>query len=271
MEFLLIFVATWFVFILVAKLLPGKDLILMENINIVEIRKKYRKFELLSGLGFFIITPLLTYLLTRGMTLSQRIYLNIHSVGARFIFGVTASAFIVPAIFLAILLYGIILDFVGFFMSKYLFKNTEEFKIFYYDWNKRLAFGKNIDNKKLSLIITVIAIPLLLILFYLGVDNYTKLTDDSIIYNGYFSFTEKQYPYSNIEKIIFITKYKNAQSGKIVSTSPNYSVVMKDGEIWNTINLSINRLPQEIEIINFISQKSGVSVLEGVHNIDDKI
>jgi hypothetical protein len=268
---IIIFFSIWGFFIIAAKLLPEKSPPPVENLNLLEIRKKNSKLELLSGLGFFVITPIVAFLLTKGMVVVQSIYLNTNEIGTHYVIGVTWWAFAVPAMFMAMLIYGIALDYIGLLVGKIMFRNDEEYRVFMYDWNKRLAFGNDIDNKKLSLISTLFVVPLFLIMCYLGIDNYTKITDTHLINNGYFALLEKQYPYSDVSKILNITKFKNAQSGELEQTSSYYSVLMKNGHDWDTLNLSINKSPTETEIIKFISQKSGIPITEGIHNIDDKL
>lgn len=267
---ILIFLAVWGFFVIAAKLLPAKSPPPLENLNLDEIRKKFRRFELFSGLVFFVITPIITFLLTKGMLIIQQLYLNAE-VGTHFVIGVTAWAFVVPAMFMGMLIYGIALDYVGNFVGKIIAASEEEYKAFIYDWNKRLAFGKDIDNKKLSLLFTLFVVPLFLGMFYLGINNYTKITENSLIHNGYFQIQEKQYPFNDVAKILYITKFRNRQSGEIEQTSFYYAVLMNDGFRWTTLNLSINKTPKETEIIDFISEKSNIPIKEGSHNVDDKL
>lgn len=268
---LFILIGVWVTFVLAAKLLPEKTPSPIETADLCEIRKRYRKFELLSGFGFFVITPIITYLLTQEMVAIQSIFLNASATGTQYVIGITKWAFMVPALFMSILLYGIVLDYIGYLVGKVIYKDEEEYGIFYSDWNKRLAFGNDINNKKLSLILTLFIVPLFLVMFFLGIDNYTIITNTEIIDNNYFSIHEKRYKYSDISKILYITRFKNKQSGEIERTSFYYSVIMKDGHDWDTLNLTINNSPKEKEILNFISQKSGLPIIDGIHNIDDKL
>ena len=93
--------------------------------------------------------------------------------------------------------------------------------------------------------------------------------NNRLIYNGYFDIKERNYPFNNVSKIIFIDKFKNKLSGDIESTSTYYVVLMKDGFRWNTLNLTINNTPKETEILNRISQQAGVQIKNGIHNVDD--
>lgn len=270
MQIEIIFLAIWGFFILVAKFLPKKTQPHIKTEAIKKIRKKYRSFELLSTLGFFVLAPLIAYFLTVGMVSIQTIILNENDPGTRYVIGIDRWYFMIPSLFMAMLIYGIALDYIGILIRKYIFKNENEYNIFYFDWNKKLAFGNNIDNERLTLIFTIFVVPLFLIMFYLGVNNYAKIIDTQLIANDFFSLQEKHFNYDDVGKILYISNFKNKISGKIEHTSPHYLVIMKNGYKWSTLNLSIHNSPKETEVINFISQKTKIPIQEAIHNIDDR-
>lgn len=258
-------------FAILSRLIPEKDRPPLENYDLDFIRKKFKLIETLFNISFFTITPVIVLILTKVMISVQQRYLANHLENALFRSGVHWGAFATPSIFLSLLIYGVIGDFIFQFLGRRKADTDEEWRVFYFDMNRRQAGGKEIDTNKVAILFSVFAIPLFIATFFLGVLNYSAITEENLIYNKYFSLTDQKYSYSQVNKILYIDKFQNKQSGEIEPTSPYYAILMNDGFRWITLNLDISRTPEERKIIDFISEKSGVEIVSGVHNIDDKL
>lgn len=258
-------------FLALSKLIPAKNKPPLEKYDLSLIRRKYRSIESILYLSFFVLTPALVYLLTLICTNLQRIYLNSKLENVEYIFFVSPWAFTIPLIFLSLIIFGALSDKVMHAIGLQIGHNEEEWQVFYYDMNQRQSYGREIDDRKMtkyfSWVTLIFTIPALILAF----DNYSYITTKSIVTNSYFSFTEKSITFSDIQKILHITRFKNKVSKQIEKTSSHYSVIAKDNQIWDTLNLTINHTPQEEEVVNYISQKSKVPITSGVHNIDDLI
>lgn len=269
MNQLLVVLIVWGVFFLSSKLLPPGNKPLLESYNVAEIRKKYAKVEWYSNILLLLITVLLIILFSNGFAWLQRILLESQESGSRYLIPISIAAFVVPSIFLGIFTSGVIGEYVLLLFQKIQKFNQDEWDVFVYDMNKRQAFGNVIDNHKLSVIVMSVLVPLSLVMIFLALNTYTIITDNYLIDNTYLRLQEVKYPYTQVAKILYITKYQNRQSREIEDTTPHYSVVMKDGYVWSTVNASVHDTPTEVDIVNFISQKTGIQIQNGIHNIDD--
>jgi hypothetical protein len=269
MQQLVILAIVWGIFIIASKLLPPRNKPLLEKYNIVEIRNKYKKIEWFFNILILLLAVLLIFLFSKSFASLQLTLLKSQQGDSLYIIPVTIAAFVVPSIFLGIIVAGLIGDYILLLIKILIKADQNEWAVFLYDMNKRQAFGNEIDNNKLSNIVMIVLVPLSLIMIFLALNTYTIITDNYLIDNSYLSLSEKKYPYTEVSKILHTTKFKNKLSQAIEDTEPSYTVIMNNGYEWNTLNATIHNTQTEIEIINLISQKSGIQINEGVHNIDD--
>jgi len=108
-----------------------------------------------------------------------------------------------------------------------------------------------------------------LILIFLGINSYSKITNEGIVQNAYFSIEEKLLPYNEIIKILYVKQFQEGISGEIKFTSPEYIVVMRNGYNWATLNTEFNGTEREKKIMEYISQKSNIPITPGIYNVDN--
>lgn len=268
-EYFLIYPVVWLFFIGAAKFLPNKKPPVIDNATLEALGKKYGKIYFYIGCSIFAVTPILVFIISKLLYELQQYLLQNQIQSNEYVIGITIWAYVVPAIFIGILLWKLLASYFLSLYGKLIGADPREWDLAMYYMDKQSAMGHDIDMNKLMYIMAAIIVPISLIAFYLAMDNYSKITDKGIAYNGYFDLKEKYYPYSEVTKILNINQFKNAQSGQIESTSPSYKVITKNGFKWSTLNTEINNTDKEIEIVNYISQKSGVPITTGVHNIED--
>ncbi len=243
--------------------------LLEKNIDIKQVREKFKNFKIFITIGFFTILPLFVLTLTWGMQAVQNYYLELISADAAYSIGASSSIFGIPAMFMAILCYAYLVDLIGYSVSNSIFHSKAEYLIFRDDMSRNNSINqKELDQRKLKIISSLVILPLFFIAFYLGVNTYTKVTNDHLINKEYFSLSEDSYSYNDVNNIYYFTKFKNLQTGEIEKQDPYYFVIMKNGYKWSTLNLVINGNPKELDVINFISNKSGVKIIHKTENVD---
>lgn len=252
-----------------SKIFKPKSVPNLEGYDLQQLVNKYRTVTILSGTSFLWLAPLLIFLVTKVSYAIGGMYLEKFRVGSVFLIQYSIWAYIVPAIFLGMLLWAASTDLIM-DIYKYAKKiNDEEWDVYVYKLNRDSWGGKDIDNKTISIIATVFILCTTLPAFFLAINTYTRITPQSIYVNNYFSLTEKSYSYSDINKILFVDSFKNNQNGKVESTSSSYEVLFNNGDVWDTLNLSINKKPIEAEVVQYISSRSGKTPTRGIHNVDD--
>lgn len=247
-----------------------QDPLLIDAVEIKRIRKKFRKFRKFVDLGFVIMIPLFIFVLILIMRITQSLYLEYISESAVYMIGISNAIFAIPSLFMAMLAYGYLIDFAGYIVGNYIFHNNNEYKIFREDMGREYNPGKDgFSEHELKWWLSLFIVPLFLIASYLSVNTYTKITNDYLINKEYFSFNEKKYSYNDVSKINYFSHFKNRKTGKIEKQTPHYSVTMKDGYEWRTLNTNINNSPIVSEVINFISEKSGIKLVYELDGIND--
>lgn len=268
-EYFFIYPLLWLVFYLAAKFLPNKNPPQADQATVEAAGKKYGKVYFYFMSSIFFITPILVYLISKACYEVQRYILLTKTPGNVYIIGITIWAFLLPALFLGLFIWAILISYLLALYAKITKADPKEWDLAVYYQTKTSALGYDIDFNKLISIFAVVLIPISLSAIFLGMDNYTKITDKGITYNGYFDLKERRFSYKDINRIVYISKFRNRQTGQIESASPYFAVITKGGFKWDTLNSEINQTAKESEIISYISQKSGVTITSGTHNIDD--
>jgi hypothetical protein len=234
------------------------------------LKRKHNGVAAFALSSFFWLLPILIYTTVQFFSVIGTLYATKYATGAVFFIPDTIREYWVPAIFLGLLLWGasteIIFDLYR--ISNRI--NPEEWRAYRFILERSAWGGYEIDNKILSAVFAVIVLAGTLPAFFLAMDSYTRITDSAIVINSYLSLREKTSRFSDVKKILLINRYRNAVSGAVEPTSRYYSVVFADGSTWDTLNLSIGNSPKEEAVIEYIASKSGVPVVLGIHNIDDK-
>jgi hypothetical protein len=244
----------------------------VEKYNLNEVRERYRKAETLSALSFFIVTPILTFLLIKGFYTVYQTHIEIYKTGSVYLLPYTIAVFVLPSVFLAILLVVLSSDLISNAYRKIKRFGDEEYKVYLYDLYTRQLFGKEFDYRVYKVLYIVVVSVVFIIsapAVFLAFDYYTRITSTSIYTNDYLSIGEKAHSFTDVSKILWINTLKNKQTGGIEPTSSYYEVIFKDGYSWNTLNLPINKYPLEREVVEYISSKSNIPVKSETHGVDN--
>lgn len=204
-----------------------------------------------SLLMFFVLTPLFTFLITKASLMGQQIFLNSISNRAIYTTGVSWGAFLVPSLFLSLIIFGVVINVFIEIVGRVIVPNRDEWKVYMNNFNLASSGGMNMDQKKIFILMSVVIVPLSLLAFALAVRNYAQFGNDDVFYNGYFDVRGKHYPYSDVSKIYSVDSSSNGLY---------YSIVFNNGFNLKTLNLNVSQTPLELEIINLVSQKSGLPI-----------
>ena len=107
--------------------------------------------------------------------------------------------------------------------------------------------------------------------FILGINNYTRFTNDGIIINKYISFHEEVYNYSQVDKIVLYDKVIDYNDDEYpdgqVKYDLNLVIIFKDGYSWEPNDIQYENCYKNDEyyrkIANFVSKKTGKKVVNG--------
>ena len=228
--------------------------------------KKFQIFETLFGYGtLFIATPIVTFILVKLSVAIQNVYLITKHSNEVYLLTPGWPEFLV-GFFMGLLLCFWIGQFIFKPWARRFVSNEDEWRVFYL---KRYEKGGKPMSIKIGSIFAIFIVPLFLVSTILGIDNYTKITDHSLIYNGYFTFKEREYSFTNILKIFYTESFQNKQTKEIKSAPSSYVVLFKDGFTWETLNYhDIHNTPKEKEIIGYISERANIPIVTAVENID---
>jgi hypothetical protein len=257
------------VFSVLAYFFPPREKPPLDNYDIELVRKKFLSVERKLILYLFTLTPILIAILFLFFSKLQEWYLVLSQGESIHIEGVSSAAFFLPALFTGLLLSGLIITRLVKYHAKRLSSDESEFEVFYYDLNVRHSLGNEVSNLGVYVVVLIPTILSLLIILPLGLRNYTKFDDNGITYSRFFSLREERFSHQDIERIIYITSFKNLQTEMIEQTRPYYLVIMNDGTRWNTLNLQSNGAVKELELIRMLSDKSGAPIETGVKNVND--
>ena len=161
----------------------------------------------------------------------------------------------VPSLFLGLVIFGVVINIFVELAGRLAVPNREEWRAYLEAFNLASSGGMNMDQKKIFILMSSIIVPLTFLAYALAVRNYAQFGSDGIFYNGYLELRGKNYAYSDVDKIYSVNSASNGLY---------YSVVFKDGFNLTTQNLDITQTPRELEIIQLVSQKSGLPIEQKV-------
>lgn len=212
-----------------------------------EINKKRQRMDNIWGVGFFIFVPLLTVVLAMAVTAVQHWYLRSNFENAEYI-GVSASiSFYIPAVLIAWIIFVIAAN----AAIPEVTMEIPDVKPDPEEMRKSKRAGK-----VLGFFLSLAGISGLI----LAVFNYCIATDDYLVFNDFFVLKEHRYKYEDIDKVQQVRRYEKLISGRDQYVGDHFRVIMKDGFQINTINLDISNTETELEMVKFVSKKSGVGI-----------
>ena len=262
-----------FMFLILAflqKIMYRKEIPDITKFDIKKLRAKFKVLIKTSNVAAFIIAAIAIFAIVRYMLILQHSLLQAKGVGVVYSIGVSWIIFLVPAFFIGSIISGIIMGYIVDFIGRKLADNAGEWDVFYYDYEQKWLKGFKIDTRKLSNLFAMLLFPFFIML-YLALNSYIVVENGGIRYRSYSSLKEKNYPFNDLQKILFISKFKNNRTGNTENLHPYYLIIMRDGSQIDIVSSNLNITnAKEKEMVDYISKKTSVPVQEAIRNIDDK-
>lgn len=233
---------------ILAKIFPYKKPEGNLKVDINTLKGKYQIWDLFSVVLIFILIPGITYVI--GSLLSI-IFYSTEANEPEIIYhiGTSRLMWFMPALVLSFGLIRIPMTLI----YKLIFKKEYNQFMLYSD----LKTG--IDGMRLLNYMTWIAgigsVLLLILLSDYSVDIYKE----KIVLNDFLTFSDKSYSFSEIESINYIQPINpNTQQPE----KESYFIRFKDGGYWDTARGLEDDNNRQSEIINFLSGKTGLKIIE---------
>jgi hypothetical protein len=234
------------VFISFSYSFPSKE---KELRNIEEVAKNYRKYSLLFVVPFVALGILFTFLFY--FLIKRLAYYHFSSIDNFILLVVEEDAiWMLPALFLGIMASYFPLT----LLSKLLLKEK---------YDDIMAYSESLykfDGVKALKVFCISILSMCFLFIILSLDWYTRFTEDSLVENKFFSFTEVTKEYIEIQNIYKASSFQ-APNGDIYN-GPFYVFDFGDGYLWSTRNKKITVDEFEQEVLTFILIKSNKDVKE---------
>ncbi|SHG03456.1 hypothetical protein [Flavobacterium johnsoniae] len=233
---------------LLAKIFPYKKPEGNLEVDINTLRSRYQIWDLFSVVLIFILIPGITYII--GSLFSIIFYsTKVDNPEIIYHIGTSRLMWFMPALVLSFGLIRIPMTLI----YKLIFK--EEYNQFMlYSDAKTGIDGMRVLNYMTW--ISGIGSALLLILLS---DYSVDISKEKIVLNDFLTFTDKSYSFSEIESINYI-KLINPNTQQPEKES--YFIRFKDGGHWDTARGLEDDNNRQNEIINFLSEKTGLKINE---------
>lgn len=234
------------VLFLLAKIVPHKHKVDSLEVDFITLRKKYKKWDILSIILLFILMPGMTYLL--GLLFST-LYYSPENENPEIIYHIATSRLMwfMPGLLLSFAL----IRFPMTFIYKLILKEDYNQFMLYSDL-KTGADGMKIMNY-ISWISGLGSVILLVLLSDYSVDIYKE----KIVLNDFLTFSNKSYSFSEIQSINYIQPI-NPNTGESEKTS--YFIRFKDNGHWDTARGLEDDNNRQEEIINYLSEKTKLKI-----------
>lgn len=233
---------------ILAKIFPYKKPEGNLEVDINTLRGKYQIWDLFSVVLIFILIPGITYVIGSLLLI---IFYSTEANEPEIIYhiGTSRLMWFMPALVLSFGLIRIPMTLI----YKLIFKKEYNQFMLYSD----LKTG--IDGMRLLNYMTWIAgigsVLLLILLSDYSVDIYKE----KIVLNDFLTFSDKSYSFSEIESINYIQPVNpNTQQPE----KESYFIRFKDGGHWDTARGLEDDNNRQSEIINFLSGKTGLKIIE---------
>lgn len=212
------------------------------------ILRSYGRLEpfvlLIAAAGVVVFTCLFfkAFIVIHGMLLPS-------SNGVRYALSMHPVLWFLPALFLAILASGLVVDIC---LRLRLRDRYTEYRI--YDGLKY-----RINSRRILMVLSSLLVPFIMYFGFLIPQCYYYFSDEGIRLSPFFSTETKEYRYQDIDRIVEERSFK-APGGKIVRKN-RYAVDFSGGYSWSS-HRTITTLPEgdEKHLMAFISERSGIPV-----------
>jgi hypothetical protein len=93
-----------------------------------------------------------------------------------------------------------------------------------------------------------------------ALDCYTRFTDESMFINPFWSFGEREYPYSEVAEVRAVAAFIAPNGNRV--ESPHFEIAFRDGYVWSTRQGLRDSDPEKDGVIvRFVSSKSGKPII----------
>lgn len=156
-----------------------------------------------------------------------------------------------PAFFLGILSAGMGLQW-G--MARRLGDLYHGFRLF---WRAKLP----VDTWKVFEALITVLVPVCLFAVALGLDSYSRFTDQGLQSSSFLSLSRTNHPYSTVTEVRVVEGFR-APSGKVVNR-PYFEIAFQDGFVWSSQDpFHDPNLMRDLSIVDFVSRKSGKPITQ---------
>jgi hypothetical protein len=234
------------VLFLLAKIVPHKHKVDTLEVDFATLKKKYQKWDILSGILLFILIPGMAYLI--GLLFST-IFYSPENNESEIIYHIATSRLMwfMPGLFLSFAL----IRFPMTFIYKLILKE---------DYNQFMLYSDlktGADGMKIINYITWISGLGSVLLLVLLSDYSINIYKEKVVLNDFLTFSNKSYAFSEIQSINYIQPI-NPNTGK--PENPSYFIRFKDNGYWDTSRGLEDDNNRQEEIINYLSEKTKLTI-----------
>lgn len=233
-----------------SRLFPGKYVQTNRSTETVS-KQKFNKLMSFSLLLLVFLVPVFTYFLYKICEFIQQLFLISIAYKAIYTVGAVGYIFFAPALFLSLVLAGVVINIFVNLVGKIVVPDRKEWKFYMDNFNLTSARGMNMDNTKVFIIMTIFIVPISLIWIVLAIRNYAQFTERDIYYQRFMSLKGKYLLYNELNSIKLVNSKSNGDY---------YDMKFNDGSEISTLNLNINKTPKEAEIVKFVSYITNIPI-----------
>ncbi len=215
-----------------------------------QLSSEYARWELMSLPVLMVVVGLIAWVLWLGLDAVYQRQL-VHRGPGLFLVQLPAIVWWIPAFFLALFLAAIPQHFL------YLALLGRVRYAEYIEYGNQ-KFG--IDSWKLFRYLGNLTIPLCLLLTFLALDTYTRVTRDAFVVNEFFGVGETAYRFSDLQAIVLVETFV-AANGDVVS-APHYVIRFDDGSAFDfRRSPTETAFAQQQVLVRFLQTASGIEVV----------
>lgn len=235
------------IFVLFGKYYPVKKSKYQSTKPIGELRKEFWKFDILTLLLFFSLTPIFVIILYNFLGWVSDIRFSQASDNG-YLFIPERIMWLVPAIFGGL----------GLSASAYLKLQKILLQDRYNDYAAYSSLKYGFDADKVSTFVIKFLIVFVTAFFILAINYYAYFDNDKIIISDFFQLTESRYEYKDIEAIKSVDKLI-APNGNVV-IDKHYIIDFSDSYKWSSRQGGNSNYKKDTEMINYILIKTGLEL-----------
>ncbi|CUU34749.1 MAG: hypothetical protein K6U12_07410 [Armatimonadetes bacterium] len=112
-------------------------------------------------------------------------------------------------------------------------------------------------------------VAILIVPFLLSLNCYTRVTREGFYFNRFWSLHEEFYPLEQVERVVFVVKFRNRVSGIVEPyEKPYYGVLFRDGFAFETVNVAERNSGEVVRMVRWVSEARGLPIREVTQGVD---